>query len=124
LVNDLFIVQTTNATSETLGAELRNRFKEEPIFLEVIEALCGLDSDRTERERRQVQHRALGYIIEDRHLWRIADGKSAHTRARVECVTQQEAVALAKEVHANNGHWGRDHIKLQLMDQIASPRLD
>ncbi|KAG2743517.1 hypothetical protein P692DRAFT_20745618, partial [Suillus brevipes Sb2] len=45
-------------------------------------------------------------------------------RARVECVTKKEAMVLAKEAHENNGHWGRDLTKLQLMDQIASPSLD
>jgi hypothetical protein len=37
---------------------------------------------------------------------------------------RQEAIALAKEMHANNGHWGRDHTKLYLMDRITSPQLD
>jgi hypothetical protein len=112
LVNDLFFVQTTNATSETLGAELCSCFKEEPIFPEVIEALYGLNSDRTEQECRRAQHQALDYIIEDGHLWCIADGKSACVQAKVECITQQEAVALAKEVHANNGHWGKRSHKI------------
>jgi transposase InsO family protein len=37
---------------------------------------------------------------------------------------RKEAIALAKDVHANNRHWGRDLTKLQLMDRIASPSLD
>jgi hypothetical protein len=37
---------------------------------------------------------------------------------------RKEAIALAKDVHANNGHWGRDLTKLQLMDRITSPSLD
>jgi len=65
LVNDLFLIQSTNPTSESVVMELHNRFKEEPLFLEVIKALYNLDSGKTEQERRQAQHRALGYIIED-----------------------------------------------------------
>jgi transposase InsO family protein len=107
-----------------LVTELCNRFKEEPLFLEIIEALFSLDSDKPERERRRAKHRALGYIVEDGRLWRIADGKSTRARARVECVTKKEAMVLAKEAHENNGHWGRDLTKLQLMDRIASPSLD
>ncbi|KAG2739639.1 hypothetical protein P692DRAFT_201668005, partial [Suillus brevipes Sb2] len=124
LVNDLFLIQQTDSTSGMLVTELCNRFKEEPLFLEIIEALFSLDSDKPERERRRAKHRALGYIVEDGRLWRIADGKSTRARARVECVTKKEAMVLAKEAHENNGHWGRDLTKLQLMDRIASPSLD
>ena len=45
-------------------------------------------------------------------------------RARVGCVTREEAVALAKEEHKKNGHFHRDNIKMVLMDKIQSPRLD
>jgi len=44
--------------------------------------------------------------------------------ARVECVTLGEAVELAKEEHARNGHWQRDSIKKALLDCIWSPGLD
>ena len=45
-------------------------------------------------------------------------------RARVECVSPSEAVELAKEEHAKNGHWQRDSVKKALLDRIWSPGLD
>lgn len=37
---------------------------------------------------------------------------------------QGEAIELARKEHVEHGHWGRDMIKLQLIDRICSPRLD
>jgi hypothetical protein len=65
LVNDLFLIQQTDSTSGMLATELCSRFKEEPLFLEIIEALFSLDGDKPEREHRQAKHRALGYVVED-----------------------------------------------------------
>jgi transposase InsO family protein len=124
LVNDLFSIQTTESTLESLVPDLHNHFKEEPLFLDIIDALLNLNSNKPEQERRRAQHHALGYMIEDGRLWHIADGKNTRARSRMECVSQKEATALAKEVHATNGHWGRDLTKLQLMECIASPHLD
>lgn len=120
LVNDLLLIQPT----DTAIVELQERFKQEPLFLEVIAALLDLDSSKPERERRRARHRAIGYMIEEGRLWRIADGKSMRARARLECVSQLEAKEMARQVHTDNGHWGRDLTKLQLMDRIVSPRLD
>ena len=43
---------------------------------------------------------------------------------KVECVTKDEARALAEKEHKEKGHWGRDAIKKSLMDRIWSPKLD
>ncbi|KAG2738033.1 hypothetical protein P692DRAFT_201731996, partial [Suillus brevipes Sb2] len=120
LVNDLLLVQLT----DSMVSDLRERFAQEPLFLEVIEALQDLDGDKPERERHRARHRALGYMIDEGRLWKIADGKSTRARAKLECVSQKEATELARQIHADNGHWGRDLTKLQLMDRIVSPRLD
>jgi hypothetical protein len=45
-------------------------------------------------------------------------------RARVECVTKEEAKELTKQAHAEGGHWGRDAIKIALLDHISCPKLD
>lgn len=45
-------------------------------------------------------------------------------RLRVECVTKAEAKDLATTAHTSGGHWGRDQVKLQLLDWIACPGLD
>lgn len=41
-----------------------------------------------------------------------------------ECVTQEEALIMAREIHASEGHFGRDLIKEKPMDKIKSPYLD
>jgi len=120
IVNDLLLTET----SSTEVKDLRSRFQHEPLLLEVVEALLNLDGEKPEKDRRRARHRALGYIIEDGRLWRIADGKSSRTQARRECILQEEAVEMAKVLHAKNGHWGHDLTKLQLMDHIFSPKLD
>ncbi|OJA13674.1 hypothetical protein AZE42_13674, partial [Rhizopogon vesiculosus] len=104
--------------------DMHTQFQHEPLFLEVVEALLDLDSGKPERDHHQARHQALGYIIEEGHLWRIADGKSTRTQARVECISQEEAVEMARDSHVKNGHWGCDLRKLQLMDRIFSLKLD
>ncbi|KAI0066288.1 hypothetical protein BV25DRAFT_1771996, partial [Artomyces pyxidatus] len=118
LVHDLFLSTITGDMTQ-----MRDRFADEPIFLEVINALHNLDGQEDEAVRRRARHRALGYAIDEGKLWRIGDGKTARARARTECVTRPEAVALAEAVHKDL-HFGRDHIRLQLLDRICSPRLN
>ncbi|KIJ10424.1 hypothetical protein PAXINDRAFT_86101, partial [Paxillus involutus ATCC 200175] len=119
IVNDLFTVDVDPSLSK-----LQTRFVDEPLLLEIVEALHDLDSNKPDRIRRRARHRALNYQIENGQLFRIADGRSVRARARVECVSQKEAIELAKDEHANNGHWGRDLVKIKLMDRIWSPKLD
>lgn len=114
----------TVAAVDEVSEQLRERFAKEPIFLQVIDALWNLDFGKTVREKRRARHRALGYMIEEGKLWRIGDGKTTRARPRLECVSQDEAVVLAREEHQARGHWRRDLIKNQLMDKICSPRLD
>ncbi|PPQ92619.1 hypothetical protein CVT25_007819 [Psilocybe cyanescens] len=126
LVHDVFAV--TDAGREGPGVDkgeaLRARFANERMFLEVVEALLGMDSGRKLKERRRARHRALGYFVEDGRLWRLADGKSIRARARVECVTKAEAKAMAWTVHRDGGHFQRDNVKAVLLDRIYSPGLD
>lgn len=46
------------------------------------------------------------------------------SRPHLECVSQDEAVELARIEHVRNGHWRRDLIKLRLVDTICSPHLE
>ncbi|KIJ07636.1 hypothetical protein PAXINDRAFT_90095, partial [Paxillus involutus ATCC 200175] len=119
IVNDLFTVSVNPSIMD-----LRKRFTKEPLFSEVIEAIYDLDRERSDRERRRARHRAVGYQIDNGKLWRITNGRSIRARARVECISQTEAIELAKLEHGNNGHWGRDLVKLKMLDKIWSPRLD
>lgn len=106
------------------NAALRERFKSEPLFLDVIDALEGIKHSKNLREQKRAQHRALHYMIEDDKLWYIAGGTRARARSRQECVTQEEATQLAREEHEKGGHWHRDNVKIALLDKIHSPKLD
>ena len=64
------------------------------------------------------------YMIDEGKLWRIAGGHRTRARARVECVSPKEAIKLARDEHAKNGHWQRDSVKKALLDRIWSPGLD
>jgi hypothetical protein len=120
LTNDIMHITETNTTAE----KLRTRFADKPVFQEVIEAIYNLDGDKDPREKKRARHRASQYIIENGRLWRLKGGTAARARAKVECITKKEAEELAARVHAEGGHWGRDAIKIALLDRICSPKLD
>jgi hypothetical protein len=65
---DLFSV--TDAGSDT-HHKLRKQFKDELIFIEVVDALLGLNESSSVNDRKQAAHRAEGYFIEDGKLWRL-----------------------------------------------------
>lgn len=122
LVNDLLLVQNSAADD---SQRLRQRFAAEPLFLQVINALMDTeDVGLDERVRARARHRAKQYLIDDGRLWKLGGGAPSRARARVECMTRAEAKLEAARVHATGGHWGRDIVKLALMDRIWSPRLD
>ena len=121
LTNDLFIIQTSQL--ESTYAALRARFAEEKVFIEVVDSLLELDHGSSLKVRKRAKHKAKGYMIEEGRLWRIGDG-SVRARPRLECVTQEETVALAWEEHRNNGHFHRDNIKANLLNRITSPKMD
>jgi hypothetical protein len=121
LTHDVF--HTTEATTPEM-AGLRERFKDEPIFAEVIDAILELDQGANLRLKKRARHRASEYMIDEGRLWRVAGGHSTRAKSRVECITREEASLLAKQEHDNNGHWQRDSIKKSLLDRIWSPGLD
>ena len=119
IVNNLFGIYTDEVISS-----LCERFADEPLFLEVVQAITNRDGHKTKREHNHARHQAEGYQIEDGKLWRITDGKSIRAKPRAECILQREAIEMVRHEHSNNRHWGRDLTKLQLMDRVYSPRLD
>ena len=66
----------------------------------------NVDHGKRVRDKRRARHRMLGYQIENGRLYRIGDGKSTCTRPCLECVTQEEAVELARIEHEKGGHFG------------------
>lgn len=98
IVNDLFGVHTNKVISS-----LHEQFTDEPLLLEVIQALMNRDDHRSEHEHNHARHRVEGYKISDGRLRHITDGKSICAKPRLECMSQTEAVELAKHEHTSNG---------------------
>ena len=96
LMHDIFY-STEATTPET--AKLRERFKGEPIFAEVIDAILEIDHNTNLRQKKRARHRASEYMIEDGKLWQIAGGHSTRAKSRVECITCEEASLLVKQEH-------------------------
>jgi len=117
---DLFSVETV---VDTVHSKLRDRFKNENIFLEVVDALLGTTGASSDADRKRATHRAEGYFIEDGKLWRLGGSTPTRTVYRRECVTKLEATQLARQEHAKL-HMHRDVIRTQLLDKIYSPLLD
>ncbi|KAG2353499.1 hypothetical protein BDR07DRAFT_1309197, partial [Suillus spraguei] len=67
------------------------------------------------------RHRAEQYLIEYGRLWKLRGGTSTRAQAKVECISREEARILAARTHTEGGHWGRDTVKIALLDQICSP---
>ena len=121
LTNDIFVLDTTQ--TEAAYSELRTRFADENVFLEVIDSMLELDQGKSLRVRKRAKHKAKGYLIDEGKLWRIGDG-SDRARARLECITKEETVKLAWEEHRKNGHFHRDNVKARLVDKFTSPKMD
>ena len=121
LKHDIFYI---TSPSDPQAIQLRECFKEEPIFLEVVDALLEIDQGKDIRLKRRARHRALNYLIEDGRLWRVAGGHQNRARPKVECITKDEATNMTEKHHSEKGHWGRDAIKKALMNHIWSSNFD
>jgi len=120
LVNNMFTLDKLNDKYQNL----RDRFADEPIYLEVIDAILNIDTNRPIRDRNKAHHHASQYIIENDKLWHIYGGTSVRPRSRVECITKTEAETKAELLHNTGGHWGRDALKIALTDKYHSLKLD
>ena len=103
---------------------LRDRFANTPVFRDVVDALEGIQSGSSLRERKRARHRAAKYMIEEGKLWFVGGGTPTRAVARRECVTKEEAMELARAEHEKGGHFHRDLIKIALLDKINTPNLD
>ncbi|KAG2754977.1 hypothetical protein P692DRAFT_201703156, partial [Suillus brevipes Sb2] len=119
LINDILFMNT-NINIDDFSS-LRQRFTNEPVFLQVIESIGQLDSTKPLRDCKRAKHQASQYLIEDGKLWCLRGGTTIRTRSRVECVNKDEARQMASRQHEEGGHWGRDAIKIVLLDRICSP---
>jgi hypothetical protein len=122
LINDVLL--TLDKTDQDQVEALRERLKDEHLFVEVIDAIRNQDSAKTVRDWKCARHRASQYVLEGGKLWKLHGGKSTRTRTKTECVSRKEAEEIAAEQHQNGGHMGRDAVKIALTDRITSPDLD
>jgi hypothetical protein len=94
------------------------------LLQQVVDALQGINNGLGIRENKKVIHRASNYMIDNGKLWYLGGGTPTRAITRRECVSQSEAVELARQEHENSGHFHRDLIKITLLDKIHSPKLD
>jgi hypothetical protein len=69
LINDILHMNANTNLDEF--SSLRQRFTNEPVFLQVIESIGQLDSMKPLRDRKRAKHQASQYLIEDGKLWRL-----------------------------------------------------
>jgi len=120
LVHNLY--QVANLPDLTV---LKERFKDKPLYLNVIDAIMGHSShDATVWEKKCVQHRKTQYMIDEGKLWFVGGGSGTHARARRECVSWAEVIKLAKLEHEQGGNWHHDAMKMVFLYQYHSPKLD
>jgi len=106
LVHDIFTVTPTDGTD--LTDTLETHFATEPLFLQVVLAIHDKDHALALRDRKRAQHCASEYQIDDGKLWHVGGKRSVRARARKECISQEEALVLAREIHATEGHFRHD----------------
>src|SRR6202034_2567544 len=82
---DLFTVTETTSDSHH---ELHQRFKDENIFIEVIDAILGLSESTSEKDRKRAEHRAEGDFIDEGKLWRLGGATPTRAVPRRECVSK------------------------------------
>lgn len=74
---------------------LKSRCKDEPLFMEVIDALTGGDGHYDLKTRSHARHRVLGYAIEEGKLWHIGGGTKIFACPQHECISKEEAIIEA-----------------------------
>jgi hypothetical protein len=114
---------SVDASSNTTHYTLRNHFKDENIFLEIVDSLLGIMGASSDSDHKRATHRAKDYFVEGGKLWRLGGPTPSRAVSRCECVTRLEATQLTREEHAKL-HMGCDVIKMQLLDKSCSPLLD
>ena len=111
-----------NASSDT-HHKLHKWFKDELIFVEVVDASLGLNKDSSTNDRKWAAHQAEGYFVEDGKLWHMGGATPTRAVPRWECISKAKAFQLAKSEHKKL-HMGHDLIWTPLLDKIYSPMLD
>jgi len=57
---------------------LKERFKDEPLYLDVIDTIIGLsDREATVKEKKHAQHQKTQYMLDNGKLWFVGGGSSA-----------------------------------------------
>jgi len=75
---------------------LKERFKDKPLHLDILDAITGFSSwEVTVHEKKCAQHRKTQYMLDDGKLWCVRGGSGMQVQARRECVSKVEAVELA-----------------------------
>ena len=90
LPRDIYTVSVSEEASTLIS-----RFKDEPLYAQVVEVLLNVPSTEPIKQQMKAKHRATQYMVDDGKLWFLAGGTGIRARPRRECVTKKEAIALA-----------------------------
>jgi len=78
LVHDLYLV--AEAPNLTV---LKERFKNEPLFLDIIDAIIGISSGNTTvQEKKRAQHQKTQYMLKEGKLWFVGGGSGTRATSR------------------------------------------
>jgi len=93
IVQNVFQVEISSE-----AAKLKERFTDEPLFLEVIEALLELDKGRNSRKE-NAHATSIQYVIEEGPLWHVGGGTRIRSTNTAGMRNEKEAVDLARQEH-------------------------
>jgi hypothetical protein len=69
LTNDILLTEST--AQQKPVSPLQERFANEPVFLEVVESILGMNEMKPLHDRKRAMHQASQYLIEDGKLWHL-----------------------------------------------------
>lgn len=120
LTYDLFTIDTSLTT---LHSMLRECFKDERIFMEVINSILGITDTTSGADHKKAAHCTGGYFIKEGKLWKLGRYTPSKATACRKCIIKAEAMQMARVEHSKL-HMHRDMLQNQLLDKIHLPLLD
>lgn len=107
IIQDLFEAtssQIPTSSNNSQLADLRSRFQREPLFLEIVDTLNDLDSEKPVNVKNRTWRHAQQFFIEDGKLWKVPNDSSTRVYSKLECISQDEVIELTHTEHTEHGH--------------------
>ncbi|KAK7694166.1 hypothetical protein QCA50_001346 [Cerrena zonata] len=84
-------------------------FKDEPVFLEAIEAFDTLLEEADNHDKVKAYHKIMQCIIDDGCLWHLFPHYT-------KCITQPKAEELAAMIYREGGHFSQEAVWIMMLD--------